>query len=185
MTIPSPAPDEYPPYAGLYVQTAADMLGTPEVPDLTALLTRQPDDLAALLDDVSHDQLQRAYAPGKWTLGESLLHVIDSERVFAYRLLRAARGDRTPLPGFDQDTWVPASEAAGRSVDGLLAEFRAVRTATLALLAPMDAHVLARRTVASDREVSARGLAWMIAGHAQHHLRLTAERYLATAPDAG
>jgi hypothetical protein len=151
MPIPRPASDEVPAYAGPYVQCAADALAHHDLADLHDLLARQPADLAALLHNVSEAQGQSTYAPGKWTLAESLVHTIDTERVFAYRLLRAARGDRTPLPGFDQDAWVPLSGA------------------------------LARRAVTAAGEVSARGLAWMIAGHAQHHLRLTAERYLAGA----
>lgn len=179
MPIPRPAPDEVPAYAGTYVQCAADALAQHDLADLHDLLVRQPADLAALLAGVREVQGQATYAPGKWTLAESLVHVIDTERVFAYRLLRAARGDRTLLPGFDQDAWVPFSDGAGRTLPSLITEFGAVRAATLALLAPLDQNALARRAVTAGGEVSARGFAWMIAGHAQHHLRLTAERYLA------
>jgi hypothetical protein len=179
MPISRPAPDEVPSYAGPYVQAAADALARYDLADLHDLLVRQPADLAALLDGVSEAQGQASYAPGKWTLAESLVHTIDSERVFAYRLLRAARGDRTPLPGFDQDAWVPLSSSATRTLPGIVTEFGAVRAATLTLLEPLDQNALARRVPTAAGDVSARGFAWMIAGHAQHHLRLTAERYLA------
>jgi hypothetical protein len=179
MPIPRPAPDEVPSYAGPYVQAAADALAQHDLADLLDLLVRQPADLAALLHGVPDAEGQASYAPGKWTLAESLVHTIDSERVFAYRLLRAARGDRTPLPGFDQDAWVPLSGSGTRSLAGIVTEFGAVRAATLALLEPLDQNALARRVPTAAGDVSARGLAWMIAGHAQHHLRLTAERYLA------
>jgi hypothetical protein len=179
MPIPRPASDEYPPYAETYVNAAADALARHGLTDLADLLARQPGDLAALLDGVTAEQAHGTYAPGKWTLLESLVHTIDTERVFSYRLLRAARGDRTPLAGFEQDEWVPLSGAADRTLADVITEFGAVRASTLALLSPLDQNALARRTVASGRDVSARGLAWMIAGHADHHLRLTKEKYLA------
>lgn len=178
MSIPRPAPDEFPPYALTYVQAAADALTRHGFTNLHDLLVRQPADLAALLTGVSDEHGQRAYAPGKWTLLESLVHTVDTERVFAYRMLRAARGDRTALVGFDQDAWVPFSGANERSVASVITEFGAVRASTLALLTPLDQNALARRTEASGRDVSARGLAWMMAGHVDHHLRLTRELYL-------
>jgi len=178
MSIPRPAPDEFPPYALTYVQAAADALARYALTDLRDLLVRQPGDLAALLDGVTDDDGRRAYAPGKWTLLESLVHTVDTERVFSYRLLRAARGDQTALAGFDQDAWVPHSGANERTVASVITEFGAVRAATLALITPLDQNARARRTEASGRAVSARGLAWMMAGHVDHHLRLTRELYL-------
>jgi hypothetical protein len=179
--VPRPASDEVPAYAGTYVQCAADALERLHLADLHALLVRQPADLAALLSGVSEAQGQSTYAPGKWTLAESLVHVVDTERVFAYRLLRAARADRTLLPGFDQDAWVPYSGASSRTLPSIITEFGAVRATTLQLLDPLDQNALARRAATGGGDVSARGFAWMIAGHAQHHLHLTAERYLARA----
>ncbi len=179
MSIQKPATDEHLPYLGNYINAAEAALQQHNLTSLHELLARQPADLVALLDGVPDDAGQRAYAPGKWTLIESLLHTIDSERVFAYRLLRAARGDQTPLPGYEQDDWVPLSGAAGRRLTDIVAEFGTVRAATLSLLAPLDQAALARRTVASGHDISARALAWVIAGHVEHHLRLTRDRYLA------
>ncbi len=178
MTIPRPGSDEHLPYVAKYVQAAADALSRDGIGDVSELLARQPAALSALLSNVSTEVARSAYAPGKWTLLESLLHTVDSERVFAYRLLRAARGDQTPLPGFEQDDWVPQSGANRRSVNDLLEEFSATRASTLALLKSMDENELTRRTVASGHDVSARALAWMIAGHTEHHLMLTRDRYL-------
>lgn len=179
MPIPRPPADEHPSYAAIYIDAASESLTAHGLSSLTELLRRQPGDLAALLRDVPEAAGHSRYAPGKWTLLESLVHTIDSERVFAYRLMRAARGDRTPIAGFEQDDWVPLSGADRRTLPDVITEFGAVRAATLALLAPLDQNMLARRTIASDQETSARALAWMIAGHAAHHLRLTRERYLA------
>jgi hypothetical protein len=179
MPIPRPADDEFQPYAATYVNATGDALTRHGLTSLTDLLRRQPGDLAELLANVPETAGHAAYAPGKWTLLESLVHTIDTERVFAYRLLRAARGDRTPLAGFEQDDWVPLSGADRRTLADVVAEFGAVRASTLALLAPLDQNMLARRTVANGVDVSARALAWMIAGHVDHHLRLTRDRYLA------
>lgn len=179
MPIPRPAADEHPPYALTYVRAADAALARFALDDILPLLTRQPGDLATLLQGVSDEAARSSYAPGKWTLLESLVHTIDTERVFSYRLLRAARGDQTPLPGFEQDDWVPLSGANARSLTSVITEFGAVRAATLALIEPLDQNALARRTTAGGRDVSARGLAWLIAGHAEHHLTLTRERYLA------
>ena len=178
MTIQRPGTDEHLPYAVMYVQSAADALSREGLSDVSELLARQPAALTALLSDVSPEAARSSYAPGKWTLLESLLHTVDSERVFAYRLLRAARGDRTPLPGVEQDDWVPQSGANRRSLADVLDEFATTRAATLALLKSMDENELARRTVASGHDVSARALAWIIAGHTEHHLILTRDRYL-------
>ena len=119
-----------------------------------------------------------AYAPGKWTLAESLLHVADTERVFAYRALRVSRGDQTPLPGFDQDPWVPLSGADRRTLADILTEIEAVRNANLHLIRAFDDAAASRMGTASGNPVSVRALVWIIAGHFAHHLELTRTRYL-------
>jgi hypothetical protein len=111
-------------------------------------------------------------------LAESLVHVADTERVFAYRLLRIARGDSTPLAGFEQDDWVPESRASSRSLADILEELDAVRAATLCLVRSLDDTAVARQGVSSNHVVSARALVWMLAGHMAHHLTLTREKYL-------
>jgi len=179
MPIPRPHEDEHPPYALTYVNAAAAALARHDLSDILPLLARQPGDLASLLHGVSHDTARSTYAPGKWTLLESLVHTIDTERVFSYRLLRAARGDRTPLVGFEHDEWVPLSGANDRTLSSVITEFGAVRLSTIALLEPLDQNMLAKRTLASGHEVSARALGWLIAGRADHHLTLIRERYLA------
>lgn len=177
--IAKPTGDEHAPYYGTYIDAAARTLEERGLPGIVALLEAQRGDWDALMANVPEAKAGYAYAPGKWTLGESLVHVSDTERVFAYRLLRIARGDRTPLPGFEQDEWVPASRAANRSLVNVMAELFAVREATLALVRSLDGEAVAQRGVASGKEVSARALVWMIAGHMQHHFGLTADKYLA------
>lgn len=173
-----PSAHEHAPWAVAYFTAADRALAAAGTDDLLAILERQPSELVALLDGVPEPVAHRSYAPGKWTLAEALLHMIDTERVFAYRLLRIARGDATPLPGFDQDPWVPLSGAARRSLDSLLHEFQLVRAATLALLRALDAEALVRIGTVNGHPMSARAAAWMITGHAAHHLELTRTRYL-------
>jgi hypothetical protein len=99
--------------------------------------------------------------------------------VFAYRMLRIARADATPLPGFEQDDWVPNSAANARSVASLLLELSAVRASTLMLVDAFEASAWARRGTASNNAVSARAIAYIIAGHERHHQQIFRERYLA------
>ena len=101
--------------------------------------------------------------------------------MFSYRLLRFARGDSTPLPGFDQDVWVPQSGAASRTLADILTEIEAVRASSLALIRSLDDAALVRQGVSNNRALSVRALAWIIAGHFAHHQELTRTRYLGRA----
>lgn len=167
-----PAADEHAPYYGKYVSLVPDG-------DVRTVLRTQLHETIAMLSGVSDEHARKAYGPGKWTLKESLLHVIDAERVFAYRLLRICRGDETPLPGFEQDDWVPNSAANARSVQSLLLEFAAVRSSTLMLAESIEERAWTRRGTASNNAVSARAIAYIIAGHEKHHQQIFRERYLA------
>jgi len=167
-----PDATEYAPYYGTYIGKVPDG-------DLLQSLERERRETLALLRGLTEAQALSRYAPGKWSIKEVVGHVCDSERVFAYRALRIGRGDTTPLASFDQDTYVPAGGFDARPLADLAAEYDAIRGATLALLRSFDAAALGRRGTASGKEVSARGLAWIIAGHARHHFEIVKERYLA------
>lgn len=166
-----PDPAEFAPFYAGYVGRIPDG-------DLLATLEAQVGEYFQTLNPITEAKAGFAYAPGKWTIKELLGHVVDAERVFSYRAMRIARGDETPLPGFDENAWVPLSGANDRTLADLLGEFRAVRGATLALLRHLPADSVTRRGVASGKEVSVRALAWVIAGHASHHLGILRERYL-------
>lgn len=181
-----PTSAEHAPFASTYIDATTTALAAGGHADVLALLESQRRAWEALLAPLEPTMASHRYAPGKWTLAESILHVTDTERVFSYRLLRVARGDSTPLPGFDQDAWVPESRADRRSLIDLAAELSMVRGATLALVRSLDETALGQMGTASNHPVSARALVWMIAGHSAHHLLLTRERYLATeAPRIG
>lgn len=119
-----------------------------------------------------------AYAPGKWTLKEVLGHLVDDERIFAYRLLCVARGEVAELPGFDENRYVAHGEFERRSLDELLTDYATVRAATLALLRGLPPEAWAKRGRVNAYACSVRGLAFHIAGHELHHHRIVRERYL-------
>jgi uncharacterized damage-inducible protein DinB len=171
MVIPRPDSDEYAPYYGTYIN---EVTGADALPALIAQRTST----ATFLAGIPETKAGYRYAPGKWSLREVIGHLSDSERIFAYRLLRFARGDETPLASFDENAYVPAGEFERRSLADVAREFAAVRDATLALMSGLDEAMLARRGVASGKIMSARAMAWVIAGHETHHLRVVRERYL-------
>lgn len=170
--IPKPAPSEYPPYAKVYLD---------RLPDDDRVLEHLEDGMMqaeGLARGLGEERLLHRYAPGKWSVKEVLLHVADDERIYAYRALRFARGDATPLPGFDEKAYAPASGADQRSAGSILEEYRAVRAATIALFAHLPEEALDRTGTADGNRTTVRALAWHIAGHERHHLAIIRERYL-------
>jgi uncharacterized damage-inducible protein DinB len=141
-------------------------------------MERQMEETAAFLGQLGEARGDHRYAPGKWSIKEVIGHLADGERVFAYRALRFARGDQTPLASFDENAWVPQAGCDRRTLADLAAEFRAVRVATLALARSLTDEAAARTGVASGKTVSVRALIYMIAGHELHHLAILRERYL-------
>ncbi len=165
------------PAAGEYGEFHAGYIAAVPAGDIRETLARESAAAAAFYGAIQEARAGHAYAPGKWTIREVLAHIADGERVFAYRALRFGRGDRTPLPGFDQDTWVPESHAASRPWPDLVADFNAVRTASLHLFRSFAESDWARHGEASGIEVSVRAIAFILAGHELHHRRILVERY--------
>jgi hypothetical protein len=169
-TIARPAQDEYAPFYAGYVERVAER-------DVGAVLERQMEEIRALIAPLTEEEGAARYEPGKWSVKEVLGHIADTERVMSYRLLRIARGDGTPLPSFDQDPYVAAAHSDARTLESLVSELEAVRASTLALVRSLGAEAWGRRGTASGREVSARALAHIIAGHLDHHAAILRERY--------
>jgi hypothetical protein len=119
-----------------------------------------------------------SYAPGKWTVKEVLIHVIDSERIFGYRALRFARNDKTPVPGFEENDYVPFSNARNRSVESIIDEYESVRHSTMVLFRQFTDEMLSRTGTANNHVISVEACGMVIAGHENHHLRILRERYL-------
>lgn len=166
-----PGTDEYGSIPGNYVRL------TPEG-DLIEILRKQGEDTLELLGSLTEEQGAYRYAPGKWSLKEAFGHVIDNERIMSYRLLRIARGDTTPLPGYDQDVLVPGAGFDSFPIRQLAEDYAAVRQATLTLLRGLSEEAWLRKGTASNATISARALACVICGHELHHLRIIRERYL-------
>jgi uncharacterized damage-inducible protein DinB len=129
------------------------------------------------LKSLPDDKANHAYASGKWTVKELLGHVADGERVFSYRLVRIARGDKTPLSGFDENAWAKTAPHRKRSITAVVDEMIAVRRATLALVESLDDATVSNVGLANNNSVSARAICWIMAGHTKHHLDILKERY--------
>jgi hypothetical protein len=167
-----PLPGEYAPYAQADIDAVA---GTDAVTALAALAGDTPGALASL----SEDQVRGLrYAPAKWTLKEVLGHIIDDERIFAYRALCLARGETAPLLGFDETVYAAHADAESRAWRDLLEEYRVVRAATIALFRSLPPAAWRRTGEVNGYRATPRGLAFHIAGHELHHLRMVHERYL-------
>jgi hypothetical protein len=166
-----PSPDEYNTHYAGYVRTV------PDGPILDFLKVRR-DELAELLRSVPPDLEAYRYAPGKWSVREVAGHVIDSERVFAYRALAFARGAADPLPGMDQDAYAAAAPFGDRTLASIADEFVTVRDATISLVQSFGPEIADRGGVASGYPVTVRALVWIIAGHERHHAYVLADRYL-------
>lgn len=176
-----PEPQDCASWYATYLDATEAAMAAAHTDSVLHLLRQQVDALRGLVASAPSDAAAHRYAPGKWSLAESLVHVADTERVFAYRTLRIARGDSTPLPGFEQDEWVPESRASARSLSDIVTEIAAIRAATLALVESLDTVAVQRAGVASSSRITVRALVWIMAGHFAHHLELTRTRYLATA----
>lgn len=166
-----------PPAADLYAPSMAEYVARVGDLDPIVLARGQIARLEAGLAGLSENRARYRYAPDKWSIKEVIGHVGDTERVFAYRLLRVARGDTTPLPGFDQDAYVETGAFDERALSDLLEELKAVRSATLRLIESISPDIWGRTAPVSGALTSAKALLYMIAGHMEHHLVLLGERY--------
>ena len=170
-TIAPPDKTEFAEYYAKYVE---------QVPagDIRQVLNAQLADLVSLYSTISDDKSTYRYAPDKWTIREVASHINDTERVFTFRAFWFGRGYDSPMPSFDQDIAIKVAGADARSWQSHIDEFRAIRSATLALFNSMPSDGWARRGVASDNPVSVRALAYITAGHTAHHAKILREKYL-------
>lgn len=150
---------------------------------LIDILNEQTERLQKLYGSIREADGDYRYAPEKWTVKEVLGHVIDTERIMSYRMLRVARGDRTPLPGFNEGDFVRGAEFGRLSIARLLEQFIAVRRATLELIESLPEHAWEREGEVAGYPATARALAYVIAGHERHHTQLLQERYGAVVAD--
>lgn len=166
-----PRVEEVAPHYRNYVELAPEG-------DVLAGLERGLGETRALLARFGEARGGHRYAPGKWSVKEIVGHVIDAERVFAYRALRMARGDQTPLPGFEQDDFVAAAHSDRRTLDDLVAELEHLRAANLRFFRSLEPADWERTGTASDAPFVVCAFPWILAGHEAHHRRVLVERYL-------
>jgi len=172
-----PVPGEYAPSYEPYISKVKGS-------DIVGILEAHRLQMAQVFAARSERDGNFRYAPDKWTVKEVLGHVSDTERIFAYRALRIARGDQTPLSGFEQDDYVRGGNFAERTLASLAEEFGMVRAATIALFKSLQKDAWQRRGVANKNEVSVRALAFIVAGHELHHRLILEERYFPAIPRA-
>lgn len=166
-----PETNEYAPYYDRYISLVTD-------DEIVPVLAAQPTELQDIFTGIPEDKGTFAYDDGKWTIKEVLSHLIDGERMFAYRALRISRGDETPIEGFEQDGYIENSHANSRSFAELLEEFNLLRRANLLLFNNLDDSGWTRVGTASENKVSVRALAYIMAGHVTHHTGILREKYL-------
>jgi len=166
------------PEAHEFAEHFAPYVGCVPDGDLLTQLRKQADDFAALLSGVSAETGDFRYAPGKWSLKEVVGHITDTERIMSYRTLRVARGDKTSLPGFDENLFMSNAGFDRFSLQDLLGEYKLVRETTLAMLARLTDEAWLRIGSVNGHDTTARALGFIIAGHDLHHQNIVKERYL-------
>jgi len=164
-------PEEYNPYYGRYIDKA-------ENPNIVVALQLGKQKFIDFVKEIPNEKFPFAYAPDKWTVAEVLQHIIDTERIFSYRALCFARKDTSPLTGFDQDAYVPNSNANAYSKEEFIEDFEAVRNSTISLFKGFTETMLTQIGEASDSPMSARAAGYVVSGHQTHHLDVIQEKYL-------
>ena len=162
--------NEYAPYYQPYVEMVADG-------DLITILSEQMKETIACLQDLSDTQAEYRYGEGKWSIKEVIGHMVDAERIMAYRLLSIARGENQNLPGFNEEEYVRRANFTKQSIADLLQDFSIVRQSTILLLKGLGEEAWLRRGLANNYEITVRALAVIIAGHELHHRSIIHERY--------
>jgi uncharacterized damage-inducible protein DinB len=166
-----PLETDYAPYYKSYIENI-------EGDNILEILNKQNQLTQNVLNSFSEYKGNYSYAPGKWTVKEVVGHMTDTERVFAYRALCIARGEKQPLPGFEQDDYVKEGNFNKRELFDLNYDYRLLRESNLLLFKSFDDKILARRGTASGYEVTVNALLFMIAGHSFHHIEILKTRYL-------
>jgi len=146
--------------------------------DVMTALRNSTKELFSFLKSIPPEKHDHRYAEGKWTIKEVVQHMIDGERVFTYRALRFARKDDTPLPGFDENLFAQTAKADKRSWNDLVEEFAALRKSTESMFASFDNEQLEQSGIASENSTYVLGIAYIVAGHVNHHCQIIKERYL-------
>lgn len=169
--MPRPLSDDFAPFYQGYVDHAKGE-------DVVDILASSYEPLQTFLQELESKDLSYSYAPGKWTLAQLLQHMIDTERVFAYRAMCIGRGEKQGLPGFDENEFAAAAPAAGRKLKGLAEELLTLRKATIILFRSLDKeNTIEKRGIASGKSISVNALGFIMVGHVLHHINIIKNRY--------
>jgi len=171
LIVKKPAPGEYAPYLGKYIDVFAEK-------NVIDVLMEQKEKASALLRSIPKEKEDYRYAEGKWSIKEVLGHVLDSERISVYRMLFIAHEENVTLPSYNQEKWVSGCEYDSVSLLELVREFELLREANYILLSRIKADEWLKRGTSNNNEISVRALAYLMAGHAEHHFNVIREKYL-------
>lgn len=166
-----PSPTNYAGYFQKYIDQVTET-------DFFTALQNQSSGLESFLQSIAEEKSMFAYAEGKWTIKEMLLHMSDTERIFCYRALCFARGEKTNLPGFEENNYAANSNANSRTWESLVQEFLTVRKATEVLFKSFSENALASVGSANNNEANVLSIGFILLGHVNHHKKILAERYL-------
>jgi hypothetical protein len=166
-----PKENDFAPYYKHYVDQI-------EGDDIIWVLRNQVDEFHELLGGIPEEKKLYTYAPGKWTMAELLGHIVDSERIFAFRALWFARNDHNPLPGYSQDNFIKESNFNSRTINNLMQEWLYLRKSNIILFENFGDAALSRRGVSNNKEVTVLALMYIMAGHLNHHMAVLKEKYL-------
>lgn len=166
-----PEKTEYAEYYETYISLV-------EETDVVSAMQNQLDELNELFSQIPETKGLYAYAEGKWTIKELLGHLIDGERVFAYRAFRFSRADKTPLPGFDQNPYIENASYNSIKLADLLAEFTFLRKSNILFFRNLSEEMWNQTGIASDNEITVRAVAYILVGHIRHHLKILKDKYL-------
>ena len=165
-----PQVNEYAIFYKKYIDTVSD--------NVIAELQHQASSFTIFLKGISFDKASYSYADGKWTVKELVGHVIDTERIMAYRMLTIARNDKTALPGFEENDYVKSAHFSERTLVSLADEFAVLRSANMYLIKSFNEEEINRKGLANNSPVSVLSLIYILAGHLNHHRAIIQERYL-------
>ncbi|MFA6597274.1 MAG: DinB family protein [Ignavibacteriaceae bacterium] len=166
-----PEATEYAPYYQRYI----DLINAD---DIFSFFKLQAEEIVSLFKNISEEEAAFRYAEGKWMMKEVLSHIVDSERIFGYRVLAISRGEKNPLPGFSADDYVANGKYQNRNLQSLLNEYAHLSSANLELFKTLDDEMLSQKGIASGKEITARAIIFVTIGHEKHHLDIIKTRYL-------
>lgn len=164
--------------AGSFPSYFSNYINFVDADSVTEAIDRYSGNIQQFFRNIPTDKVDYRYAEGKWSIKELLQHIIDAERIFAYRALRIARKDKTPLPGFNEGAYAEESNASARSWQSLLEEFEAVRKSTDLLLQSFTADQLQQSGITNEYYNTTIAISYVVFGHILHHINILKERYL-------